>query len=140
MCSFLTVSFSDKVVDQKCIFVLSLEFLLTEITNSFKSLFLDSLKDLIFRLIVLVDRLEDLNWVSFSAGFKLLQGSHVELLALDGRNDLIVEKGHLPLILMEQLWEILEVAFSLISYVLHRQQTLNIALRLILLHEDGLEE
>ena len=63
-----------------------------------------------------------------------------QLLTLDGRDHLIVEECDLPFILMEAFWEIFKVALSKICNVLHGQKALNIALPLILLDEDCLQE
>ena len=63
MLSLLAKPLPDKVVDQKSTFVLSLKLILSQIANGVESLFLDALQDLIFGLIILVDRINDLDWV-----------------------------------------------------------------------------
>ena len=51
-----------------------------------------------------------------------------------------MEKGHLPLVLVEELGEVLKVALAQVGDVLHRKQTLDTVLTLVLLHKYGLEE
>ena len=62
------------------------------------------------------------------------------MLPLDGGDNFVVEKGHFPLVLVEELGEVLKVTLAQVSDVLHREQTLNAGLSLVLLHEYGLEE
>ena len=61
MASLLAVSLADEVVNQESILILPLELLLTEVTDGFQGLLLNALEDLILGLLVLVDRLEDLD-------------------------------------------------------------------------------
>ena len=70
----------------------------------------------------------------------MLQCTHVHLLSPDRLDDLVVEKGDFPLILVESLWEVFEVAFSEIDHVLLGYEALNCALTLVLLDKDAQEE
>ena len=83
--------------------------MLAQVTNRVECLFLDFLQDLIFGLVVLDNQFKYLQRVGFPSTHEMLESAHVHLLSSDRLNDLVMEKGYLPLILVESLWEVFEV-------------------------------
>ena len=73
---------------------------------------MNTLEDLLFGFLVAAKGFNLLLGVAVSADGEILQRLLVKLLLDDLLQDLIVEESQLPVILMETLWEVFEVACS----------------------------
>ena len=113
------VSLPDEVVNKEGVFVLPLELLLAEAADRVKCLLLDPLQNLVLRLFVLTHRFKDLDRVRTPSRLELFERAWSELPLLDGRDNLVVEEGHLPFVLVEALGEVLKVAISQVGNILH---------------------
>jgi len=71
------ISLSYKVVDQQTVFVLALEFQLTDVSNRVKRLLLNALEDFVLGLLIVVYSLNHTQCVLFSPLVELFQSAQV---------------------------------------------------------------
>ena len=113
-----TVAISDEVVNEKGVLVLPFEFDLTQTADCVKSLALNLLQDLVLCLLILAHCLTISLRVRFPPALELLEDLEVQLLSNDLLDDPVMEECYLPVVLVEALWEIFEVALLQVHDVL----------------------
>ena len=103
----------------------ALSFRITNLDYGIESFFRNCLQNFISSLIVAIHRITDLLRIRFPSSFKLLQSFQINLSSRNPLNSLVVEKGHLPVILVESLRKFLKIALSMVYQILFRQKTLS---------------